>query len=109
MLTVEQVNSKASGMVIFGWFVGLAYYNWFSRSPISVPIWAHIVLIVVGMFAVSIIIGGGLALVAAAITKAATGNAEGSPNAFSWAAFIGMILAFFAAGYALQIFRSFSA
>ncbi|UDL90191.1 hypothetical protein LGH82_01990 [Mesorhizobium sp. PAMC28654] len=107
-MTVDQINGKASGMVIFGWFVGLAYYNWFSRSPISVPIWAHIVLIVVGMFAASIIIGGGLALIAAGITKAVTGSAQGSPHAFSWAAFIGLILAFFPAGYALEMFKSYT-
>lgn len=107
-MTVDQINGKASGMVIFGWFVGLAYYNWFARTPISVPLWAHVVLIVVGMFASSIIIGGGLSLLAAGVTKAATGRADGSPHAFSWAAFVGMVVAFFAAGYSLELLGSLS-
>jgi len=90
-------------MTIAGWFIGLAYYNWFSSDPISVPMWAHAVLIIGGMFAASIVIGAGLALLAALLTKLITGNPEGNPNAFAWAAFIGPVLAFFAAKYALLL------
>jgi hypothetical protein len=55
------------------------------------------------MFAASIIIGGGMAVLIALITKAATGHEEGSPHGFAWAAFISPVLAFFAAKYALQV------
>ena len=102
-MNIDLINSYAAKFTIFGWFVGLAYFNWFSGSPIHIPLWGHLVLITVGMFAASIIIGGGLALVAAGVTKVATGSAEGSPHAFSWAAFISLVVAFFAAKYGLLL------
>jgi hypothetical protein len=69
--------------------------------------WGHLILVVGGLFASSIIIGGGMSLLAALVTKIATGKADGSPHAFSWAAFISPVLAFFAAKYALIFAASF--
>lgn len=89
-------------MTIAGWLAGLAYYNWFSTTAVQLPIWQHILLVVVGMFAAAIVIGAGMALLAAVLTKVITGRHDGSINAFAWAAFIGPVLAFFAAKYALQ-------
>ncbi len=106
-MTIDTINDKASKMVIFGWFCGLAYYNWFSSSPIHVPLWAHPVLVFAGMFVVSIVIGAGLALIAGGITRVITGRIDGSIHAYSWAAFIGMGLAFFAAQYGLLLFARF--
>ncbi|RVP57114.1 hypothetical protein CN071_27830 [Sinorhizobium meliloti] len=103
-MNIDNINGKAAKMTIIGWFAGLAYYNWFSSTPIDVPLWAHAVLGVVGMFAAAIVIGGGMALLAGGITKLATGRVDGSPHAFSWAAFISPVLAFFAAKWALQFF-----
>ncbi|HEX8663362.1 MAG TPA: hypothetical protein VF744_04970 [Beijerinckiaceae bacterium] len=105
-MTIDRVNTISSKLTILGWFAGLAYYNWFSSAPISVPFWAHLVLIVGGLFASSIVIGGGMALLAAFVTKLATGRADGSPDAFSWAAFISAALAFLAAKYGLLLFHS---
>lgn len=53
------------------------------------------------MLMASVLIGGGMAIVAAVITKVVTGNAEGSPHGFAWAALVSPILAFIAAKYAL--------
>ena len=100
-MDIERINATSSKMTIMGWFAGLGYYNWFASDPISVPIWAHVALIIGGMFFASIAIGAGLALLAAAVTKVATGSTEGSPHAFSWAAFIGLVLSFVAAKYGL--------
>ncbi|HEY8381854.1 MAG TPA: hypothetical protein VIL09_06875 [Microvirga sp.] len=107
-MTIDRVNEKASRMVIFGWLAGLAYYNWFSSSPITVPLWGHAVLVIGGIFVASIIIGAGLALCAAAVTKMVTGRTDGSIHAFSWAAFIGPVLAFFASKYALNAIHALS-
>lgn len=104
-MEIERINSQASKMAIFAWFAGLAYYNWFASQPISVPIWAHVVLVVAGMFFASIVIGGGLALLSAGLTKLLTGSTDGSPHVFAWAAFVGTVPAFIAAKYGLLIFQ----
>jgi hypothetical protein len=104
---IDLVNTYAAKWTIAGWFCGLAYYNWFASNPDHIPWWGHILLVVVGMFASSIIIGGGMSLLSALITRIATGNTEGSPHAFAWAAFISPVLAFFAAKYALHFAGSF--
>jgi hypothetical protein len=103
-MTVEAINSKAARMTIIGWLAGLAYYNWFAHSPPAVPFWGHVVLVIAGIFVASIFIGGLMSLLAAAITKLLTGRTDGSLHAFSWAAIISPIIAFFAAGYALKLF-----
>lgn len=89
-------------MTITGWFAGLAYYNWFSSTAVPLPIWQHALLIIVGMFAAAIVIGGGMALLAGGLSKVITGRSDGSINSFAWAAFISPVLAFFAAKYVLQ-------
>jgi hypothetical protein len=104
-MEIERINTQASKLAIFAWFAGLAYYNWFSSTPISVPLWGHIVLVVAGMFFASIVIGGGLALISAAVTKMLTGRTDGSPHIFAWAAFIGTIPAFLAAKQGLMLLQ----
>jgi hypothetical protein len=104
---IEIINTKASKLTIAGWFIGLAYFNWFAANADSLPWWVHAVLIVGGMFASSILIGGGMALLAAWVTKVVTGKSEGSLHAFVLAMFISPVIAFFAANYALRIAASF--
>jgi hypothetical protein len=102
-MSVDAVNASAAKACILGWFIGLAYYNWFAHQPPHVALWLHFVLAFVGMFAASILIGGALALLAGVLTKRTTGSWDGSPDFFAWGVFIGPVLAFFAAGYALQV------
>ncbi|MDP7028710.1 MAG: hypothetical protein QF733_00645 [Phycisphaerales bacterium] len=103
---VVRANTCSSQTSILGWFAGLAYYNWFAGDPISVPFWAQIILIIGGLFASSIIIGGGLAILAGIVTKVVTGRFDGSPNAFAWAALVSPVLNFIAVRYALLLFSS---
>ena len=103
---VVRVNACSSQTSIVGWFGGLAYYNWLASDPISVSFWGQVVLIIGGLFASSIIIGGGLAIMAGIVTKAATGRFDGSPHAFAWAAVVSPVLNFIAAKYALLLFSS---
>ncbi|MCF1484600.1 MULTISPECIES: hypothetical protein [Rhizobium/Agrobacterium group] len=102
ILDVDSVNTKAAKMTIVGWFAGMAYYNWFSSTAVHLAWWQHALLIIVGMFAASIVIGAGMALLAGLLTKVITGRSDGNINAFAWAAFISPVLAFFAAKYVLQ-------
>ena len=100
---IEVINTYAAKWTIAGWFIGLAYYNWFASYPEHLPLWMHVVFANVGMFAACIVIGGGVAVLVAFIRQAITGDAEGSPHGFGWAAFISPVLAFFAAKYALLL------
>ena len=99
-LPVEQINTKAAKFTIVGWFVGLAYFNWFSSTAVHVSLVGHAILVIVGMFAASILIGMGIALIMGLITKAATGSTLGSPHGYAWGAFISPVIAFFAADWA---------
>lgn len=101
-MDIDRVNTYASVNTIVGWFLGLAYYNWIPYQPPHLPIWEHVLLIIGGMFAASIIIGGGVALIAAALTRVLTGHTDGDTNYFAWGAFISPVLAFFAAGYVID-------
>lgn len=102
-LSVEQINTKTAKFTIFGWFAGLAYFNWFSSTAVHVSLIGHAILVVVGMFAASIIIGMGIALILGLITKAATGSTLGSPHGYAWGAFISPIMAFFATEPAIRL------
>lgn len=106
ILDIDSVNNKTAKMTIVGWFAGLAYYNWFSSTASALPIWQHALLVVVGMFAASVIIGAGMCLLAGGLTKIVTGRSDGSIHAFAWTAFISPVLAFFAAKYVLQFLGS---
>ncbi|MBY3112098.1 hypothetical protein [Rhizobium laguerreae] len=84
---------------VAGWFAGLIYYGWKAKdTAAALPMWEYAVVAIVGMFIVSIIIGTILTALAAGVTRVATGQAAGSPNAYAWAAFAAPILAFFTAG-----------
>jgi hypothetical protein len=100
---IQIINTYAAKWTIAGWFIGLAYYNWLATNPDHVVWWAHVILVVGGMFAASIIIGGGMSLLAAFITRLVTGRTDGSRDFFGWSAFISPVLAFFAAKYALKV------
>lgn len=96
MIAVERVNEIASKNTTIGWFAGLAWFR-YSNGAQDISYFEWAILIVIGMFVASIVIGGGMAMVAAAITKFLTGKADASPNAFAWMAYLSPLLAFFAA------------
>lgn len=98
-LSIERVNTYAAKYTIAGWLTGLAYYSWFSSSAPPLSVGWHALLIVGGMFASSIVIGGGVSLILALVTKLVTGKSDGSSDFFAWGAFISPVLAFLAAGY----------
>lgn len=102
-LWVAQINTKAAKYSIAAWFVGLAYFNWFSSTATHVSIAGHIILVVVGMFAASILIGMIVALILGLITKLLAGRTDGSPRGDAWGAFISPVIAFFAAGWAIRL------
>lgn len=93
--------NKLLKFTIWGWFIGLFYFVWFTGIGYAVlPWWAYAVLIVGGMFA-SFIIGWGMVMFAGLLTHIIPGKP--SLHAFSWVVFISPVIAFFAAKYALLL------
>jgi hypothetical protein len=101
--SIEQINTKAAKCSIAGWFLGLAYFNWFSSTAAHVSIAGHIVLVVVGLFAVSILIGMIVALILGLIAKFLTGRIAGISHGDAWGALISPAIAFFAADWAIRL------
>jgi antibiotic biosynthesis monooxygenase (ABM) superfamily enzyme len=85
---------------------GLAYYNWFAAAPNHVSLWLHAILVLVGMYATGLIIGGCVNLVLGLITKLITGNMFGNLNLYVLSYFISPVIAFLAAEPALRIASS---
>jgi len=102
-LWVEQINTKAAKYSIAAWFVGLAYFNWFASTATHVSIAGHIILVVVGMFAASILIGMMVTLILGLTTMLLAGRTDASPRGDAWGAFISPVIAFFAAGWAIRL------
>jgi hypothetical protein len=99
---IDKVNTVAATHTIIGWFAGLAYFNWFASNADKITWWEQALLIVVGMFAASIIIGGAVALLMAAITKVVMREVGDNATLFAWGAFISPVIAFFSAKYVLH-------
>jgi hypothetical protein len=79
---IDYINVQNSKLTIAGWFIGLAYYNWFASDGAALPLWVHLILIVGGMFAASIIVGGGMAYLAALLSRIKGGAWAARPDYF---------------------------
>ena len=96
MDTIDRVNTGASKATIFGWFAGLAWMV-YSDSVMGLSWIDWALLVVVGMFAASIIIGGAFSLLAALLTKVIFRKSNASPTLFALAGIIAAIIAFLCA------------
>ena len=59
LLTVapERLGETAAKLAMLGWVCGMAYYNWLATYPLTVPWWAHLILMTGGLYGVSVTIG----------------------------------------------------
>ena len=57
--SLDVLTDISSKFVVAAWFLGLAYFYWFNESVPTLGIITNILLVVVGMFASSIIFGMG--------------------------------------------------
>ncbi|HUZ33694.1 MAG TPA: hypothetical protein VMV19_16560 [Xanthobacteraceae bacterium] len=105
---VDWINGHNSRLTIIGWFAGLAYYNWFASVGPVLPWWVHLILIVGGMFAASIVIGGGMSCLTALLYRIFAGSATARPEYFKVAGLIATVLAFFSAKYVLVILAPYA-
>jgi hypothetical protein len=101
---IARISGATSKLVISSWFAGLAWSFFLSKSAIGVVWWEWLVLVIGGMFGSSIVIGAGMVMVAALITKIVTGKSDGSTIAFDLNSWVSPILAFFATGPAIAYF-----
>jgi hypothetical protein len=102
-LSIDEVNTYAAKWTISGWFVGLAWFA-YSNGLHSISWIGWAILIIGGMFAASLIIGFGVALLMGGITKLVYGKSEASSDFFAWGAFISPVIAFFCAGPIARLF-----
>jgi len=96
---VQGALQQASGMTIFGWFLGLAWTASANGAELGSVGWA--VLIIGGPIVASIALGMGVAAIVALFTKGVTGRADGSHLGYAWGAAISLGLAFGAACHAV--------
>jgi len=102
-MDIDDIAIRAALFAAAGWFAGLVYHNWLASTGTTVPLWAHVVLIVVGPFATALLIGFGLAIVGGAANKVIFGQADAGHGFFILAGIVSMPGAFFAAEYALTL------
>ena len=101
-LSIDTVNTKVSKATIVGWFLGLIWIGYHdSFRSLSWLDWA--ILIIPGMFAASIIIGGGMSLLFAGITRLVYGRADATPIFFACGVIVSPIIAFFCVGLVAQL------
>lgn len=102
-LSIDAINTDVAKFTVTGWFIGLAYFNWFASDGKHLPLWEHATLIIGGLFGSSILIGGGIAVLAGVATRIFTGRWDGSTLGASLNGYISPVLAFFAAKYVLHM------
>jgi hypothetical protein len=101
--SIDAINTAVAKLTIAGWFIGLAYFNWFASDGRHLSLWEHAALIVGGLFGSSILIGGGIAFLAGVTTKVFTGRWDGSTLGISLSGYVSPVLAFFAVKYVLDM------
>lgn len=91
--TVDAINTRASKAIVIGWVAGLAYFVWW--GDIAASFWANIVLVAVGVFVSSIVLGGAVAMVMRALYRMKTRSQGGGAKFLAWGDFISPVVAFF--------------
>jgi hypothetical protein len=103
-LSIDRIGDLSSKTTIVGWLGGLAWLALFTENAVGVVWWEWLILVIVGMFAASIVIGGGLAMLAAFLTRLVIGKSDGSPHAFVFTAIVSPLLSLYATGPAVGFF-----
>ena len=91
--TVDATNTKSSKAIVIGWIAGLAYFVWW--GDIEASFWANIVLVAVGVFVSSIVLGSTVAMVMDVLTRITKRSQGRGANFSAWGAFISPVVAFF--------------
>ncbi|MDQ0474072.1 hypothetical protein QO011_007111 [Labrys wisconsinensis] len=101
----DRLGETAAKLAMLGWICGMAYYNWVSTYPLSVPWWAHLTLMTGGLYGVSVTIGEGVALLAGLAARTAGGRLHGRLEVVLGVVLLVPALAFLAARCGLLLFH----
>ena len=99
---IVMLNTLTSKLAIAGWFAGLIYALWFSSNGLppgvlKIGFVYGALLVVVGMFVASIVIGSGTALALGGVSKVLSGSITGRPGVYMLGLIIVPVLCFMAA------------
>ena len=97
----DKAAKTASQYVVAAWFLGLAYYYWFDKSVPNLGIVTGFLLVVVGMFASSIIFGMGFHFIGRLIAKVLTGRWEALPGLSLITGIVSSIITFLSVKYVI--------
>jgi len=101
MIAGDRAAKTASEFVVAAWFLGLAYYYWFDKSVPNLGIVTGFLLVVVGMFASSIIFGMGFHFIGRLIAKVLTGRWEALPGLSLITGIVSSIVTFLSVKYVI--------
>jgi len=102
MIAGDRAAKTASQYVVAAWFVGLAYYYWFDKSVPNLGIVTGFLLVVVGMFASSIIFGMGFHFIGRLIAKVLTGRWEALPGISLITGIVSSVVTFLSVKYVIM-------
>ena len=108
MLSVNQTNAYVSRLTIFGWWAGLAWHV-YTGGAMDLNLFAWAILIIGGMFVVSLIIGGGIAFLLGVLTRVVYGDWHATSALYAWGTIFGPVIAFFCASPAIGLAKNFFA
>jgi len=102
MIASDRVAKTISQYVVAAWFAGLAYYYWFDKSVPNLGIVTGFLLVVVGMFASSIIFGMGFHFISRLIAKMLTGRWEALPGISLITGIVSSVVTFLSVKYVIM-------
>lgn len=102
---INYVNEQASKATILGWWAGLVWYA-YSHGTGDLHFFVWLILIFGGMAVASKVIGGGVAILLAMLTRLVYGDSNATSTLVGWGGLISPIIAFFCASLVIGIFKT---
>jgi len=102
---IYYVNEQASKATILGWWAGLGWYA-YSDGAGDLHLFVWLILIFGGMAVASKVIGGGVAILLAILTRIVYGDPDATPALIGWGGLISPIIAFFCASLVIGVVKS---
>ena len=102
---IYYVNEQAAKATILGWWAGLGWYA-YSHGAGDLHFFIWLLLIFGGMTVASKVIGGGVAILLAILTRIVYGDPDATPALIGWGGLFSPIIAFFCASLVIGVVKS---